>query len=198
MHIVTISTGKIAKLHIEGDGPGRRVNSAIHKRPVSQQTDPVSIYVGLLGLEGDQQADRNVHGGPDKALYCYPIEHYAFWEDALAKQGSDLCPLTHGFFGENLTIKGALENDVFVGDIWRMGELECVVQELRKPCFKFIQKIGFQEAGAMMVRTARSGWYLSVTQTGTLKAGDTIQIEAGPRKISITQQNALLKAERRL
>ena len=198
MHIVTISTGKIAKLLIEGDGPVRRVNSAIHKRPVSQQADPVSIYVGPLGLEGDEQADLNVHGGPEKALYCYPAEHYAFWEDTLAKQGSDLCPLLHGFFGENLTIEGVLENEVFVGDIWRMGELECVVQELRKPCFKFVQKIGFQEAGAVMVRTARSGWYLSVTQTGTLRAGDTIQIEAGPRKISITQQNALLKAERRL
>ncbi len=198
MHIVTISTGKIAKLLIEGDGPGRRVNSAIHKRPVSQQADPVSIYVGPLGLEGDEQADLNVHGGPEKALYCYPAEHYAFWEDTLAKQGSDLCPLSHGFFGENLTIEGVLENEVFVGDIWRMGELECVVQELRKPCFKFVQKIGFQEAGAVMVRTARSGWYLSVTQTGTLQAGDTIQIEAGPRKISIAQQNVLLKAERRL
>jgi hypothetical protein len=198
MHIVTISTGKIAKLLIEGDGPGRRVNSAIYKRPVSQQADPVSIYVGPLGLEGDEQADLNVHGGPEKALYCYPAEHYAFWEDTLAKQGSDLCPLSHGFFGENLTIEGVLENEVFVGDIWRMGELECVVQELRKPCFKFVQKIGFQEAGAVMVRTARSGWYLSVTQTGTLQAGDTIQIEAGPRKISIAQQNVLLKAERRL
>jgi MOSC domain-containing protein YiiM len=198
MHIVTISTGKIAKLLIEGDGPGRRVNSAIHKRPVSQQADPVSIYVGPLGLEGDEQADRNVHGGPEKALYCYPVEHYAFWEDTLTKQASDLCPLPHGFFGENLTIEGVLENEVFVGDIWRMGELECVVQELRKPCFKFIQKIGFQEAAALMVRTARSGWYLNVTQTGTLKAGDTIKIKAGPRKISIAQQNVLLKAERRL
>jgi MOSC domain-containing protein YiiM len=198
MHIVTISTGKIAKLLIEGDGPGRRVNSAIDKRPVSQQADPVSIYVGPLGLEGDEKADLNVHGGPEKALYCYPIEHYAFWEDTLARQASALCPLSHGFFGENLTIEGVLENEVFVGDVWRMGELECMVQELRKPCFKFIQKIGFHEAGAMMVRTARSGWYLSVTQTGTLKAGDTIRVEAGPRKISITQQNALLKAERRL
>ena len=198
MHIVTISTGKIAKLHIEGDGPGRRVNSAIHKQPVSQQADPTSLYVGALGLEGDEQADRTVHGGPEKALYVYPVEHYAFWEDTLTEQASDLVPLSHGFFGENLTTEGVLESEVFVGDIWRMGELECVVQELRKPCFKFNQKIGFQEAAALMVRTARSGWYLSVTQTGILKAGDTIEIEVGPRKISITQQNALLKAKRRL
>jgi len=198
MHIVTISTGKIAKLHIDGDGPGRRVNSAIDKQPVSRQADPVSIYVGPLGLEGDEQADLNVHGGPEKALYCYPLEHYAFWEDTLVQQASDLCPLPHGFFGENLTIEGVRENEVFVGDVWRMGELECVVQELRKPCFKFIQKIGFQEAAALMVRTARSGWYLSVKQTGILKAGDTIEVEEGPRKISITQQNALLKVKRRL
>ena len=198
MHIVTISTGKIAKLHIEGDGPGRRVNSAIHKQPVSQQADPTSLYVGALGLEGDEQADRTVHGGPEKALYVYPVEHYAFWEAMLTEQASDLIPLSHGFFGENLTVQGLLENEVFVGDIWRMGELECVVQELRKPCLKFIQTIGFQEAAALMVRTARSGWYLSVTQTGILKAGDTIEIEVGPRKISITQQNALLQAKRRL
>lgn len=198
MHIVTISTGKIAKLHIEGDGPGRRVNSAIHKQPVSQQADPTSLYVGALGLEGDEQADRTVHGGPEKALYVYPVEHYAFWESMLTEQASDLIPLSHGFFGENLTTEGVLESEVFVGDIWRVGELECVVQELRKPCLKFIQTIGFQEAAALMVRTARSGWYLSVTQTGILKAGDTIEIEVGPRKISITQQNALLQAKRRL
>jgi MOSC domain-containing protein YiiM len=73
-----------------------------------------------------------------------------------------------------------------------------MVQELLKSCFKFVQKIGFQEAAALMVRTARSGWYLSVTQTGILKAGDTIKVEEGPRKISITQQNALLKSKRRL
>ena len=198
MHIVTISTGKIAKLHIDGDGPGRRVNSAIDKQPVSQQTDPAALYVGALGLEGDEQADRTVHGGPEKALYVYPVEHYPFWETTLAEQASDLIPLSHGFFGENLTTEGVLENEVFVGDIWRMGELECVVQELRKPCFKFIQKIGFQEAAALMVRAARSGWYLSVTQTGILKAGDTIKIEAGPRQISIADQNAKLKAKRRL
>lgn len=198
MHIVTISTGKIAKLHIEGDGPGRHVNSAIHKQPVSQQTEPTSLYVGALGLEGDEQADRTVHGGPEKALYVYPVEHYSFWEDKLTEQASHLAPLPHGFFGENLTTEGVLESEVFVGDIWRVGELECVVQELRKPCFKFIQRIGFQEAAALMVRTARSGWYLSVTQTGILKAGDTIEIKEGPRKISITQQNALLKAKRRL
>lgn len=198
MRILTISTGQIKKLAISGDGPGRTVNSAINKQPVSQLSDPVAIFAGPLGFEHDEQADLNVHGGPDKAVYAYPVEHYAFWEDVLAHHESSLGRLSHGFFGENLTIEGFVEDEVFVGDLWQIGDVELMVESLREPCFKFTAKIGLDEAAPLMVRHARSGWYLSVLQPGVLKAGDQIQITPGEREVSIAMQNALLKIKRKL
>jgi MOSC domain-containing protein YiiM len=198
MRIVSISVGKIEKFSISGDGPPRSVKSAINKRPISQRTDPVPIFVGALGLELDAQADLTVHGGADKAVYVYPAEHYAFWANLLVEQSIDLGLLEHGFFGENLTVEGLIEHEVFVGDLWSIGEVELMVEALRVPCFKFNSKIGFDQAGPTMVRTARSGWYLSVLQPGVLKAGDKIAVTPGAREMSIAEQNARLKIKRKL
>jgi len=145
-----------------------------------------------------EQADLTVHGGPDKAIYAYPVEHYDFWEKTLEQNDCGLGTLGHGFFGENLTIEGFSEDEVFVGDLWQIGEVELMVENLREPCFKFTGKIGYPDAGPVMVRTARSGWYLSVLQPGTLKAGDPIQVTPGDREVSIAMQNALLKIKRKL
>jgi len=198
MRIVTISIGKIEKITISGDGPRRSVKSAINKHPVSTLASPDAKYLGVSGVEQDEQADLNVHGGTDKAVYVYPAEHYSFWETLLAEQKSDLLPLVHGFFGENFTVEGFNEQEVFVGDLWTIGEVELVVEALREPCFKFNSKIGLEEAGPIMVRTARSGWYLSVLQPGILKAGDDILVTPGGRDISIADQNARLKIKRKL
>ncbi len=198
MRILTISTGKVDKLFIAADGPGRTVKSALNKSPVSQLTDPVPVFAGPLGLERDEQADLTVHGGPDKAIYAYPVEHYDFWEKTLEQNDCGLGTLAHGFFGENLTIEGFSEDEVFVGDLWQIGEVELMVENLREPCFKFTGKIGYPDAAPVMVRTARSGWYLSVLQPGTLKAGDLIQVIPGDREVSIAMQNALLKIKRKL
>ncbi len=198
MRIVTISIGKIEKIRISGDGPGRTVKSAINKYPVSLLTAPAPIFAGVLGLEQDEQADLTVHGGADKAVYVYPAEHYPFWESELVQQAIELVPLTHGFFGENLTVEGFNEQEVFVGDLWKIGEVELMVEALREPCYKFNSKIGFEAAGPTMVRSARSGWYLSVLQPGVLKAGDAIAVTPGDREVSIADQNALLKIKRKL
>ncbi len=198
MRIVCISVGKIQKISVSGDGPGRTVKSAINKHPVSQLTAPVSKFIGALGVEGDEQADLTVHGGADKAVYVYPAEHYPFWENVLREQSVESGPLVHGFFGENLTVEGFSEQEVFVGDVWSIGEVELMVEALREPCFKFNSKIGLAQAGSIMVRTARSGWYLSVLQPGVLKAGDQITVQPGEREISIFDQNAQLKLKRKL
>ena len=198
MRIISICVGKIEKISIAGDGPSRTVKSAINKRPVSQLSAPAPVFVGALGLEQDAQADLTVHGGADKAVYVYPAEHYAFWENVLVEQSIDLGPLTDGFFGENLTVEGLIEQEVFVGDLWNIGEVELMVEALRVPCFKFNSKICFEQAGATMVRTARSGWYLSVLQPGVLRAGDEIAVIPGDREMSIAAQNALLKTKRKL
>ncbi len=92
---------------------GRKILSAIGKRGVAG-----SLQVGKLGLAGDEQADLSVHGGLEKAVYAYPVEHYAFWRAARREFGVSMFDedLPHGFMGENLTISGLLESDVFVGD----------------------------------------------------------------------------------
>ena len=198
MRIVAISVGKVEKVTISAAGPVRTVKTAINKHPVSSIDSPESIFVGVLGVERDAQADLTVHGGADKAVYVYPVEHYAFWENELVEQSIEMDRLEHGFFGENLTIEGLSEPDVFVGDMWTIGEVELMVEALREPCFKFNAKIGFQEAGSIMVRTARSGWYLSVLQPGVFKAGDEIVVTPGVREMSIADQNALLKKKRKL
>jgi MOSC domain-containing protein YiiM len=197
MHILSISVGKVSKLVILGDGPSRNVNSAIEKKPMSDEDHPIPVFVGRLGLEGDQQADLNVHGGAEKAVYVYPVEHYPFWQKLLQEHASELGTLSHGFFGENLTTEGLTEDEVFVGDLWTVGEVEFLVEELRKPCFKFDAKIGFK-AGPHMVLSARSGWYLSVLQPGIIKAGDKITVQPGERSVSIAKQNEALKRERKL
>jgi MOSC domain-containing protein YiiM len=197
MHILSISVGKVSKLVILGDGPSRNVNSAIEKKPISDEDHPIPVFVGRLGLEGDQQADLNVHGGAEKAVYVYPVEHYPFWQKLLQEHASELGTLSHGFFGENLTIEGLTEDGVFVGDLWTVGEVEFLVEELRKPCFKFDAKIGFK-AGPHMVLSARSGWYLSVLKSGIIKAGDKISVQPGERSVSIVKQNEALKRERKL
>ncbi len=198
MRIISISVGKIEKISIAGDGPSRTIKSAINKFPVSELSDPAPIFAGALGLAQDEQADLTVHGGADKAVYVYPAEHYPFWESLLVEHAIELGPLAHGFFGENLTVEGLSEQEVFVGDIWNIGEVELMVEALREPCFKFNSKIGFDAAGPTMVRSARSGWYLSVLQPGVLKAGDEIAVTPGDRETSIADQNALLKIKRKL
>ena len=198
MRIITISTGKIQKISISGNGPARTVKSAINKHPVSTLDNPDPKYVGAMGVEQDQQADLNVHGGANKAVYAYPAEHYSFWESLLTEHKSDLVPLAHGFFGENLTVEGFREQEVFIGDMWTIGEVELMVEALREPCFKFNSKINLEEAGPIMVRSTRSGWYLSVLQSGILKAGDDVLVTPGDREISISDQNARLKIQRKL
>jgi MOSC domain-containing protein YiiM len=104
--------------------------------------------------------------------------------------------LPHGYFGENLTISGLLEDSVFVGDRWQMGGVECVVVKLRTPCYKFTARTGVGTVGKEMIRTARSGWYLRVLQLGSICPGDAITVIPGPRERSILEQNqALLKSQ---
>ena len=197
MRILTISTGKVAKILVNDGGPVRTVHSAINKAPVSTLNNPQGVFAGHLGLEQDEQADHNVHGGPGMAVYAYPVEHYPFWQNLLETQRSDLRNLPHGFFGENLTVEGFVEKDVFEGDVWTVGEVEFMVEKLREPCFKFDAKIGFS-AGPSMILTARSGWYLRVLTPGIIHAGDVIEVSPGERLVSIADQNAMTAQKRRL
>jgi len=162
----------------------RSVLSAIGKHAVAG-----AVRVGRLGLDGDEQADLSVHGGLDKAVYAYPAAHYAFWQAQRSERGVSLFDedLPPGFMGENLTVEGLLEHEVYVGD--RLHFPDCVLRITapREPCYKFAVVMGFAQAGRTMAQTGNCGYYLAAEQPGTLAAGQSGWLQPGQRSLSIAQ-----------
>ena len=144
---------------------GRSVSTGIFKEPVAGR-----VRIAFLSLEGDWQADKRYHGGPDKAVYAYPWEHYAHWTRAL---GRDLAP---GFFGENLTTEGLTEETVRPGDVLRVGTALLAVTTPRMPCFKLGLKAGSQRFVGEFLESGRLGFYLRVLEKGEVAAGDPIEV----------------------
>ena len=126
-------------------------------------------YAHKLGLEGDAQADLSVHGGPEKAVYFYPREHYAIWEALL-----DTGPLPPGSFGENITSEGLLEGDLNIGDILQIGTATLQVLQPRSPCYKLQLRFRRPDMTALFFRQAKPGWYASVLKEGAFSAEDQI------------------------
>lgn len=179
-----------------------RVLSGIVKTPVA---GPVAV--GKLGLAGDEQADLSVHGGLDKALYAYPSEHFPFWQaqraaalaaNHAATPPSPASPLLPGALGENLTLHGITEDQVWVGDRLQIGEVLLEVTEPRQPCFKLNAHLGFNQAVRLMVQSMRTGFYLRVLQTGSITVGDAVHWQHGPREVAITQLTGLRAKFQRL
>ena len=168
------------------------VASAINKQSISTLASPAPVEITRLGVAGDEQADPSVHGGIEKAIYVYPIEHYAFWNELLTRETKKSVELPLGAFGENFTIEGLLETEIFVGDQMQIGDLQFTVVKLREPCFKFNAKMGYKGAAKAMLQSGFSGWYLRVNQTGALSAGAEIQVLPGQRITSIADQNQAL------
>jgi MOSC domain-containing protein YiiM len=189
--ICSISVGKVQPLIQPINDATPITYSAIRKLPISTLGNSIEITIGQLGVEGDEQSNKLVHGGLEKAVYAYAIEHYQFWKDCLVRQNHfDLNnELTHGYFGENLTVSGLLEKDVYIGDNWHVGQTILQVTQFREPCFKLNIKMGFKAAAKTMAQSGFSGWYLRVIKTGVIRAGDEIIVEPGTRQISIENQN---------
>ena len=190
--IESISAGVVVPLWVREDGELRSVMSGIKKSAISTLANPSAVAITASGITSDEQADHLAHGGIEKALYAYPLEHYPHWIDYLSDAKKTAMDLPHGYFGENLTISSLTEDSVFVGDRWQVGGIECVVVKLRTPCYKFTARTGVNTVGKEMVRTARSGWYLSIISPGSICAGDAITVIPGPREISILSQNQKL------
>jgi MOSC domain-containing protein YiiM len=153
--------------------------SGIHKRPV---IGPVAV--GALGLAGDEQADLTVHGGLSKAVYAYPIEHYAYWREQRRTLGlADSLP--YGSLGENLTLQGVIEAGLFVGDVLRFPDCELRVTQPRKPCYKFAAFFGDPLAPKKMVQTGFCGFYFAVDRPGSIEAGQVFELVAGPRQMQL-------------
>lgn len=192
MRLLSISSGKVMPLFGSHHPNYSRVASAINKQSISNLASPTPIEITRLGVAGDEQADPSVHGGIEKAIYVYPIEHYHFWNELLSRETKKTVDLPLGAFGENFTIEGVLETGIFVGDQMQIGALQFTVVKLREPCFKFNAKMGYKGAAKAMLQSGFSGWYLRVNQSGTLSAGAEIQVLAGERLISIADQNQAL------
>ena len=192
MRLLSISTGKVMPLFGSHHPNYSTVASAINKQSVSTLASLAPVEITRLGVAGDEQADLSVHGGIEKAIYVYPIEHYAFWNELLSRETKKSVDLPMGAFGENFTIEGLLETEVFVGDQMQIGDLQFTVVKLREPCFKFNAKMGYKGAAKAMLQSGFSGWYLRVNQTGSITAGAEIQVLPGQRITSIADQNLAL------
>lgn len=194
--ILAICAGKVKPLTGINHPDYASVLSGIDKKPLSTLSDAQPVSIGVLGVNGDEQADLEVHGGLEKAIYAYPCEHYKYWNLIYQEEIKQKPEWLPGQFGENLLIEGILENEVYVGDQWLIGEVELAVVKMREPCFKFNAKMGFSSASKKMVETGRSGWYLRVIKPGNIKAGDRIQITSGKQEMSIQEQNQRLLKKR--
>ena len=147
------------------------------------------VAVGPLGLAGDEQADLSVHGGLSKAVYALPSEHLAWWQQQRQARGVTLFDeaLAPGYLGENLSLQGLSEHEVFIGDILRFDEVTLRVTQPREPCSKFNAVMGYAQAAKDMVQSSRSGFYLTVDVAGLLRAGESFELLPGPRATSIAQ-----------
>jgi len=166
---------------------GTSINTGIFKQPVS---GPVQLRT--LNLDGDRQADLSVHGGPYKAVYGYPSEHYPFWRQELP--GVDL-PL--GMFGENFTTSGLVEDELHVGDRFRIGAAIVMVRQPRTPCYKLAAKFQRDDMLQRFLLSGRSGFYFSVEQEGSVAVEDAFQLLTRNQDgITISEMNRLYVREK--
>ncbi len=166
---------------------GKLVTTGIYKEPVAGR-----VTIRALNLDGDRQADLRVHGGWDKAVYAYPSEFYELWR----RERPEL-DFLWGQFGENLTTEGLLDENVSVGDRFRVGTAELVVTQPRLPCFKLGIKMGRNEFVTEFLDRGLHGFYLAVTREGEVEAGDPIvELERDPRGFRVTEVARLYARDR--
>jgi MOSC domain-containing protein YiiM len=155
---------------------GNEVVTGIFKTPVETR-----LRMRELNLDGDRQADLSVHGGPNKAVYAYPSEHYPFWRNQLPGM-----ELPWGAFGENLTTSGLLESAVCIGDRFAIGTAEVVVTQPRLPCFKLNMKFNRDDMVRRFLASHYSGFYLRVLREGEVGQGDAIRpIHQDEQRVSV-------------
>ena len=177
MKIISLNVG-LPRLVLRGEEP---VSTGIFKEPVLGR-----VRLRTLNLDGDRQADLSVHGGPEKAVYIYPMEHYEFWRRELPEM-----ELPWGMFGENLTTTGLLETEIHIGDKFRVGAAEVMVTQPRMPCYKLGIRFGRTDIIRRFLASERSGFYLSVLKEGEIGAGDEFELvernTSGVRVVDVTR-----------
>jgi MOSC domain-containing protein YiiM len=170
---MTTTAGKVVSVNVglprEFEYNGRPARSAIWKSPVSGR-----IAVRGVNLAGDDQADREAHGGPDKAIYAYAIEDSRWWAHEIGRS------LSHGEFGENLTTEGIEVNNALVGERWAIGTAVLEVSEPRVPCWRLGVRMNDKLFPRRFTEALRPGPYLRIVVEGDLGAGDAIRVVGKP------------------
>jgi len=177
MKIISVNVG-LPRLVLRNGEP---VSTGIFKDSVAGR-----VMVRTLNLDGDRQADLSVHGGPEKAVYVYPSEHYDFWKRELPDM-----ELPWGMFGENFTSTGLFETEVNIGDKYRVGTAELMVTQPRMPCYKLGLRFGRTDIIKRFLASERTGFYLSVLKEGEVGAGDEFELlvknASGVRVVDVTR-----------
>jgi MOSC domain-containing protein YiiM len=165
---------------------GKEATSSIGKSKVDR-----TVFLTLLGLSGDEQADLVNHGGPDKAICVYSFDHYPHWENVLHRS------LSFGAFGENFTVQHLNEGDVHIGDIFHIGTAVVQISQPRIPCWKLAMKWGLDELPLLVTESGFSGFYFRVLLAGEVKAGDELLLkETHPARVTVAEANRLMHKDK--
>jgi MOSC domain-containing protein YiiM len=183
MKILSINVGKPSLL-VSSAGD---VLSGINKRPIEEE-----VFLGKLNFVGDAQADLIHHGGVDKAVCVYPVEHYSFWENFMGKK------LDFPSFGENLTVQAMQEDVIHIGDVIQIGTAIVQVSQPRKPCYKLARKYGITDLPLQVQNTGYTGYYFRVLQEGVIKRVDLpVMLETDPLGVTVAYANQIMHHEKK-
>ena len=165
---------------------GKHVQSGFRKSSISE-----ALWLGETGLEGDAQADLNNHGGPEKAVCVYPLEHYPYWSSRLGRE------LSPGAFGENFSVEALLEPEVCVGDVYRVGGAVVQVSQPRQPCFKMAARHGVKELALWVQATGLTGFYFRCMEPGEVRAGEAVvRLERSAPGASLAEANRVMHRDK--
>ena len=184
-------SGRVVSLQVGRAGTLRWRGQAVHSAIAKHRVDGARVALGTEGFDGDEQADRRLHGGPDKAVCCYPSEHLPAWSSLL---GRDLAP---GAFGENLSLAGLTEDRVHIGDTYSLGTALVAVSQPRGPCFKVAARWGARTLPKEMAQGLQSGFYLRVLEPGAVAAGDTMTLVQRISDVSVAEVLRVTYRDRR-
>ena len=183
MKIISVNVGAPRIVMSNGDP----VSTGIFKEPVAGR-----VMLRTLNLDGDRQADLSVHGGPSKAVYAYPSEHYDYWKLELPEM-----KLPWGMFGENFTTAGLFESEINVGDKFRIGSATVMATEPRMPCYKLGIRFGRPDIVKRFLASERTGFYFAVLQEGEVRAGEPIELtEKSKDSLKVSDITALYTREK--
>lgn len=184
---LTVVETRVGRPMIIGATREGEVTSAIAKALVDSPT----LLLGPINLDGDDQADRSVHGGPDKSVYCYPSEHATAWAEA----GFTLPP---GSVGENAVVAGATEAEVRIGDIFRWGAARIQISQPRAPCYKLTLHSGRKDVAVAMIDSGRCGWYVRTVEPGEVETTGPMELlERDDRSATVATTFAVMFPGRR-